>query len=64
MAQPQGLTAAEKARVREGWQCPGCFGPWVETQSRGAFEPWSFKCLDCGEVWDAADPRYQGSART
>ena len=55
-----GYTSAEKARIRAGWQCPQCFGPWIETP----FHNHHFECQDCGIQWHASDPQFQGSERS
>jgi len=48
------LTCEEKVRIRQGWQCPECFGSSVNTRSRGAFQ-----CQECGCQWLADAPQFQ-----
>lgn len=48
------IDIATKARVNAGWQCPECYGPWVETQKdRFDVKLTNFVCVDCGCQWGA-----------
>jgi hypothetical protein len=45
-------SAAERARVISGFQCPECHGVRIES-SEWDLKPFRYTCNECGCMWDS-----------
>lgn len=63
MTERYGYTANEKALIRRGLMCPGCFGVNTEPRMLEMMRKpaVAFQCRDCKTQWHAHEVRFQSA---